>query len=100
MLYSIKEDTMAETITEGKTVEKAKKKDDLVEFEAFYDGDKYKDDIFVCINGKPMQIKRGEKVMIPRAVAEVLEQSINADRQTARMMDSLANEFATESKKY
>jgi hypothetical protein len=100
MLYSIKEDTMAEEKTEGKTVEKAKKKDDLVEFEAFYDGDKYKDDIFVCINGVPRQIKRGVKVMIPRAVAEVLTQSIDSDRQTARMMDSLANEFATESKKY
>ena len=89
---------MAETKTEVKT--EVKKKGDLVEFEAFYDGDKYKDDIFVCINGKPMQIKRGEKVMIPRAVAEVLTQSIESDRQTARMMDSLENEFDKESKKY
>lgn len=89
---------MAETKAEVKT--EVKKKDDLVEFEAFYDGDKYKDDIFVCINGAPRQIKRGVKVMIPRAVAEVLTQSIESDRQTARMMDSLANEFATESKKY
>lgn len=89
---------MAETKTEVKT--EVKKKDDLVEFEAFYDGDKYKDDIFVCINGKPMQIKRGVKVKIPRAVAKVLTQSIESDKQTAKMMDSLANEFATESKKY
>lgn len=89
---------MAETKTEVKT--EVKKKDDLVEFEAFYDGDKYKDDIFVCINGKPMQIKRGVKVMIPRAVAKVLTQSIESDKQTARMMDSLASEFDKESKKY
>jgi hypothetical protein len=98
MPYGIKEDTMAETKTEVKT--EVKKKDDLVEFEAFYDGDKYKDDIFVCINGKPMQIKRGAKVMIPRAVANVLTQSIESDKQTARMMDSLASEFDKESKKY
>lgn len=89
---------MVETKAEVKN--EVKKKDDLVEFEAFYDGDKYKDDIFVCINGRPMQIKRGVKVMIPRAVAEVLTQSIESDRQTARMMDSLASEFDKESKKY
>lgn len=77
-----------------------KKTSDLVEYEAFYDGDKYKDDIFVCVNGRTMQIKRGEKVKIPPAFAEVLEHSTLADRQTARMTDALAHDFETESKKY
>lgn len=76
------------------------KEEDLVEFEAFYDGDKYKDDIFVGINGRTMQIKRGVNIKIPRNFAKVLEESFSADRATARMMNDLSHEFETESKKY
>ena len=42
--------------------------EELVPFKAIYDGDKYKDDIFVGVNGKSWLIKRGEEVMIPRNV--------------------------------
>ena len=32
-----------------------------------------KDDVYVCVNGKSFQIKRGETVEVPDYVAEVLE---------------------------
>ena len=44
----------------------------------FYDGDKYKDPVFVCINGKSWAVKRGEDIEVPVEVAEVLE---NAEKQ-------------------
>ena len=34
-----------------------------------------RDDVFVGINGKIYQIKRGHSVEVPRSVAEILEQS-------------------------
>lgn len=34
---------------------------------------KEKDDVFVAVNGKTFQIKRGEEVEIPECVAEVLQ---------------------------
>jgi hypothetical protein len=32
-----------------------------------------KDDVYVAVNGKPYQIKRGETVEVPESVAEVLQ---------------------------
>ena len=32
-----------------------------------------KDDVYVCVNGKSFQIKRGETVEVPDYVAEVLQ---------------------------
>ena len=77
------------------------KKDDpneLVEFEAFYDDDKYKDDIYVAVNGRRFQIKRGEKVMIPRYVYEVIMNSEAQDKATARLMEQESTKFANESR--
>lgn len=33
------------------------------------------DDVFVAVNGKSMQIKRGVEVEVPKCIAEVLERS-------------------------
>jgi hypothetical protein len=77
------------------------KKDDpneLIEFEAFYDDDKYKDDIYVAVNGRRFQIKRGEKVMIPRYVYEVIMNSEAQDKATARLMEQESTKFANESR--
>ena len=32
-----------------------------------------KDDVYVCVNGRSYQIKRGETVEVPESVAEVLQ---------------------------
>lgn len=41
----------------------------------FLDNDKYKDDVFVGINGRTFLIKRGVDVEVPESVAKVLEDS-------------------------
>lgn len=71
-------------------------KGELVEIELFKDNKDYKDDVFVCINGRNKVIKRGEKVKIPKAYAKVLEQSMKQDRMTADLMDKKADEFNAE----
>lgn len=43
-----------------------------VPFYAIYDGDRYKDDITVTVNGKTWQIQRGKHVQIPRFVFEAI----------------------------
>lgn len=77
----------------GKNTEKK------VTYELFRDNKDYKDDVFVCVNGRGMQIKRGEKVQIPESFAEVLDHSLNQDKKTAELMDKKQNEFFAESAK-
>ena len=83
---------MAEN-TKKKTSEE---KEEFVEVELFKDNKDYKDDVFVCINGRNKVIKRGEKVKVPKAYAKVLEQSMKQDRMTADLMDKKADEFNAE----
>ena len=70
-----------------------------VPYTAFKDDDKYKDDIFVAVNGRSFQIKRGEQVMIPRYVYNVLMQSQEQDKATYKYMEQKASEYSRESKK-
>ena len=69
---------------------------ELVEFEAFKDDDKYKDDIYVAVNGRRWQIKRGVPVKIPRYVYEVIKNSAEQDRATADLMERESSKYATE----
>ena len=50
-----------------------------------------KDDVWVAVNGKSMQIKRGVEVEVPRCIAEVLrlreEQLIKAMEYEASIME-------------
>lgn len=70
----------AETETDKDAPEQAKPEmthnewlNERVPFQAFYDGEKYKDDIVVTVNGINYQIQRGELVMIPRFVAMAVD---------------------------
>ena len=76
--------------------EETKAEDELVEIELFKDNKDYKDDLFVCINGKNMVVKRGEKVKIPKAYADVINQSRKQGKATANLMDSKQNEYTNE----
>ena len=49
--------------------------DEYVEVRLFRDGDKYKDDVLVGINGYMCRIKRGVPVKIKRRFAKVIAQS-------------------------
>ena len=71
-----------------------------VEYEAFYDGDQYKDDISVMVNGKRFLIQRGKKVMVPRYVLHVLENQAKQLKASAEYNRRLQEEFQRETKKY
>ena len=62
----------------------------------FKDNDRYKDEVFVAVNGEGCHIKRGETVMIKRKFAEVLEQSDRQDMETARLMDLRSGEYESQ----
>lgn len=61
----------------------------------FYDGDKYKDPVFVGINGMNWVIQRGVPVEIPVEVAAVLENQMKQDKSAAQMVTNLKRESAT-----
>jgi len=71
---------------------------DLVEFYAFKDSDKYKDDICVGVNGKIYQIKRGETVYLPRNVYLILKRSLDQDKRTADLISLESGKFELETR--
>lgn len=62
------------------------KNEELVEITLFRDGEKYKDDVYVCVNGESCLIRRGEPVRVRRCIAEVLEHSMRQDARAEAMM--------------
>ena len=75
--------------------EKAKKAAELeaymneyVEVKLFKDNDKYRDDVFVAVNGENCVIKRGERVKIKRKFAEVLDHSEHQDYETSKLIEA------------
>ena len=64
----------------------------------FKDGKNYKEDVFVSVNGKAYQIKRGVEVMVPRFVAEVLMRSHAQDIQTAELIDAESSKWEAKAK--
>ncbi len=51
------------------------KDDDYVELKLFKDGERYKDDVLVGVNGELCQIQRGAPVKVKRKFASVIAQS-------------------------
>lgn len=49
----------------------------------FKDNERYRDDVFVSVNGRTFQIKRGVEVQVPRYVQEVLDNSMSQDMVAA-----------------
>ncbi len=86
----ILEKAMAEA--EGAKARKAKNRDvekrmaEKVTVKLFKDNGKYKDDVFVAVNGERYQIQRGVPVTVPRYIAAVLEESMRQDEQTASLI--------------
>ena len=71
-----------------------------VPYEAFYDGDRYVDDISVKVNGQRFLIKRGVPVMIPRFVVHVLENQARQQKYSADYERRLQDEFERDTKRY
>lgn len=68
--------------------------DELVPIKLFKDNNKYRDDVFVAVNGETCQIQRGVEVKIKRKFADVLEKSLGQDFETSMLMEKKQNEFA------
>ena len=73
-----------------KAAELAAYMDEYVEVKLFKDNDKYKDDVFVSVNGENCVIKRGERVKIKLKFAEVLDHSEHQDYETSKMIEAAA----------
>lgn len=56
----------------------------------FKDGDKYKDDLIVGVNGEMIKIPRGVPCMVKRKHALLIDQSLIQDLSAAELMKSLA----------
>lgn len=67
---------------------------ELVEVKLFKDNNKYKDDVFVSVNGENCVIKRGVRVMVKRKFANVLDLSDMQDYETSMLIEQKSSEFA------
>ena len=93
---AIKAEVMAEIEEENapdpvppEILKEIEENEQLVKIRLFKDYDKYKDDVYVGINGRNWNIKRGVEVEVPKKVALVL---MNSDIQrglAADYMDSI-----------
>jgi hypothetical protein len=87
-------------MAEAKKTDQVKTTEEMVTFTAFKDDGRYKDDIFVSVNGKRYIIKRGKEVTIPRSVYEVLMNSQKQNQAAYRLMEEQADKFEAESQRY
>ena len=67
---------------------------ELVKVKLFRDNNKYKDDVFVSVNGENCVIKRGVEVEIKRKFAAVLDKSDLQDYETSMLIEKKSSEFA------
>ena len=57
----------------------------------FKDNSRYREDLFVSVNGMNYKIRRGVEVEVPPEVAEVLEHSQMQDERTAARIAAAEN---------
>lgn len=67
--------------------------EELVEVKLFKDNNKYKDDVYVSVNGENCVIKRGERVKVKRKFADVLDKSDMQDYETSLLIEKKSSEF-------
>jgi hypothetical protein len=94
-------------LREQKNAEKEKKKEavrkreeylnEYISVKLFKDNDRYKDDVYVAVNGQNCIIKRGEWVKIKRKHAMVLDASEIQDMKTADFIEKEQSRFIRES---
>ena len=65
-----------------------------VEVKLFKDNNKYKDDVYVSVNGENCVIKRGERIQVKRKFADVLDKSDMQDYETSLLIEKKSSEFA------
>jgi len=67
--------------------------EELVTIQLFKDNGRYKDDLYVCVNGERLLIQRGKPVQVKRKFAEVIESSMRQDQLAGAMMQRLEDEY-------
>ena len=81
---------MAKATENKETKKDAAYYSELVTVKLFKDNDKYKDDVFVAVNGVGMIVPRGKEVQIPRKYAIALKNSEAQDSFAAQHSMELA----------
>ncbi len=66
---------------------------EYVSVKLFKDNDRYRDDVYVAVNGQNCMIKRGEWVKVKRKFAAVLDASEIQDMQTAAFIEKEQKKF-------
>lgn len=97
-LSDMREQALAQAKAAPSPAPKAKPPEEMVAVRLFKDNGRYKDDVFVAVNGRRFQIKRGVTVRVPKCVADVLEQSQLQDQATAALIEQKSSEFAEETR--
>lgn len=69
---------------------------EYISVKLFKDNDKYRDDVYVAVNGQNCVIKRGEWVKIKRKFALVLDASEIQDMKTAEYIEREQKSFAAQ----
>lgn len=67
--------------------------EERVPINLLWDGRRYKDDVFVAVNGESCQIQRGKNVMIKRKFALALQDSMTQDAEAARVAAQFEGEY-------
>lgn len=67
---------------------------EYISVKLFKDNDRYRDDVYVAVNGQNCIIKRGEWVKIKRKFALVLDASEIQDMKTAEFIEREQRRFA------
>ncbi|MBQ3012082.1 MAG: hypothetical protein IJD74_00910 [Clostridia bacterium] len=67
---------------------------EYISVKLFKDNDRYKDDVYVAVNGQNCIIKRGEWVKIKRKFALVLDASEIQDMKTAEFIEREQKRFS------
>ena len=85
---------MAKATENKETKKDAAYYSELVTVKLFKDNDKYKDDVFVAVNGVGMIVPRGIEVKIPRKYAVALDNSQIQDGESAQYQMDLSSKSA------
>jgi hypothetical protein len=81
----IKEETAEEKVTDPG--------EELVTIQLFKDNDRYRDDLYVAVNGERILIQRGVPVTLKRKFAEVIQHSERQDQRTDALMQRMADDY-------
>lgn len=71
--------------------EKNNSAEEMTEIFLMKDNDRYKGDVFVCVNGVGIMVPRGEKVKIKKKYADVLQRAAYQANEAASYSEKMAD---------